>query len=219
MSLSVAYVTNDIYFFVTICQLERAFFVHQTLSHHEKLGEETHGDGAPKARNKEDREEEQVTGYLLKRRAGFFNKVAQSSAMCGTVVVVFVMSPAKKVYAFGNLSTDSVIDRFFSGNSYPTRSSPLQDSRHVLHSSMKYLEAVGKLETEKKQEKVVEESKAAAGCGFWWDEPIDGLGLDELEQYMASLEVVKKKVRTRAEEIAMTSASSSNFLPPGGVAM
>ncbi|KAA8519525.1 hypothetical protein F0562_013781 [Nyssa sinensis] len=133
------------------------------------------GMGCPKLEIKKIEKKSKLQVTFSKRRADLFNKVAQLSAMCGAVVAVLVMSPAKK--------------------------------------------AVGKLETEKKQEKAVEESKAAAGCGFWWDESIDGIGLDELEQYMASLEVVKKKVRTRAEEIAMISASSSNFLPPGGVAM
>ncbi|KAA8519520.1 hypothetical protein F0562_013776 [Nyssa sinensis] len=71
----------------------------------------------------------------------------------------------------------------------------------------------------KEREKTVEESKEVSGGGFRWDEPIDELGLDELEQYMASLEVLKKKVRTRADEIAMASASSLNFFAPGGIAM
>ncbi|KAA8519518.1 hypothetical protein F0562_013774 [Nyssa sinensis] len=127
------------------------------------------------------------------------------------------MSPAKNVYAFGNPSADSVIDRFLARNSSPSnpKTTPSSPPHDVLHSC----EAVGGLEAVKEREKTVEESKEVSGGGFRWDEPIDELGLDELEQYMASLEVLKKKVRTRANEIAMASASSSNFLAPGGIAM
>ncbi|KAA8519523.1 hypothetical protein F0562_013779 [Nyssa sinensis] len=107
--------------------------------------------GSPKLEIKKIEKISKLQVTFLKGQVGLFNKAAQLSAICGILVAVLVMSPAKKVYAFGNLSTDSVIDRFLAGNSSPTQSSPPQDSRRVLHSSMKYLEAVGKLETEKNQ--------------------------------------------------------------------
>ncbi|KAA8519526.1 hypothetical protein F0562_013782 [Nyssa sinensis] len=157
----------------------------------------------------------QVT--FSKRRTGLFKKAAQLSALCGAEVAVIVLSPAKNVYAFGNPSADSIIDRFLARNSSPSnpKTTPSSPPHDVLHSC----EAVGRLEAVKEREKTVEESKEVSGGGFRWDEPIDELGLDELEQYMASLEVLKKKVRTRADEIAMASASSLNFFAPGGIAM
>ena len=55
---------------------------------------------------------------------------------------------------------------------------------------------------------MIEESKAAYGGGLWWDEPIDGLGLAELEQYVASLEELKKNVAMRADELMLVKAAS-----------
>ncbi|KAA8519524.1 hypothetical protein F0562_013780 [Nyssa sinensis] len=153
----------------------------------------------------------QVT--FSKRRTGLFKKAAQLGALCGAEVAVIVMSPAKNVYAFGNPSADSVIDRFLARNSSASnpKTTPSSPPHDVLHSC----EAVGGLEAVKEREKTVEESKEVSGGGFRWDEPIDELGLDELEQYMASLEVLKKKVRTRANEIAMAKRFFFEFLGSG----
>ncbi|KAL3538762.1 hypothetical protein ACH5RR_002128 [Cinchona calisaya] len=47
---------------------------------------------------------------------------------------------------------------------------------------------------------------------FWWDEPNDDMGLQELEQYKASLEELKKKVIMRVDDLMLLNNSSSTNL-------
>lgn len=72
---------------------------------------------------------------------------------------------------------------------------------------------------EKKRREAIEESKrvegyggAASGDGMWWDEAVDGLELDELEQYAAALDELMKNVTMRADDLMLI--QSSNSLPP-----
>ncbi|XP_057469665.1 agamous-like MADS-box protein AGL61 [Actinidia eriantha] len=58
-----------------------------------------------------------------------------------------------------------------------------------------------------------EREKAAGGGGFWWDRPVEELGLGELERYMAALEELKCKVMRRADELAVAAVAVENDLP------
>ncbi|RVX10733.1 Agamous-like MADS-box protein AGL62 [Vitis vinifera] len=62
----------------------------------------------------------------------------------------------------------------------------------VVHGQVQrqYLEAVGRAE-------VKEEG------GFWWDAPIENMGLNELEQFKGSLEKLREKVADRVAEITL----------------
>ncbi|KAK3030914.1 hypothetical protein RJ639_036652 [Escallonia herrerae] len=146
-----------------------------------------------------------------KRRAGLFKKAGEISALCGGEMAVLVRSPANKVYAFGHPSAESILDRYVA-------SPPGQPEAHANASEdepgkAKYLEAKAKLEGEEAREKRIEEVMGGAGGnGLWWEAPIDKLGLDELEKYTAALEALQKNLLTRADELAMASASPSSFL-------
>lgn len=66
-----------------------------------------------------------------------------------------------------------------------------------------YEEAMEELKEEKKRAKKIEEVKKESGEGFWWDESVDGLELDELEEYVKALEELRKKVINRGKELVM----------------
>ncbi|KAK2965596.1 hypothetical protein RJ640_008437 [Escallonia rubra] len=148
-----------------------------------------------------------------KRRAGLFRKAGEISALCGGEMAVLVRSPANKVYAFGHPSAESILDR------YAASRPPGQPDAHANASvddqpgKAKYLEAKAKLEAEEAREKRIKEVMGGAGGnGLWWEAPIDKLGLDELEKYTAALEALQKNLLTRADELAMASASPSSYL-------
>ncbi|GAB2227794.1 hypothetical protein Droror1_Dr00009621 [Drosera rotundifolia] len=42
------------------------------------------------------------------------------------------------------------------------------------------------------------------GSLIWWDEPVEGLELHELEQYAVSLDELRNKVASRAEELGLS---------------
>lgn len=84
-----------------------------------------------------------------------------------------------------------------------------------LQEKRQYLEALGKLEAK----------KAGGGDGingeggFWWDSPIGNMGLNDLEQFKASLEELRKKVASRVEEMTMMMESGHSnaiieYAPP-----
>lgn len=73
---------------------------------------------------------------------------------------------------------------------------------------MIHQQVVKELEAEEEREKAVEAARGGnGGGGLWWNESIDGLGLNELEQYKAALEVLKSKVIRRADEMATAVAA------------
>ncbi|XP_057469667.1 agamous-like MADS-box protein AGL62 [Actinidia eriantha] len=140
----------------------------------------------------------QVT--FSKRKAGLFKKAGELSVLCGVDVAVIAVSPAGKVFAFGCPSADAVVNRFLGRNS----------GKDV---------GLGGQWKERYAEVEREREKAAGGGGFWWDRPVEELGLGELERYMAALEELKCKVMRRADElpvaVEMKTDLLENFLDSG----
>ncbi|XP_057496615.1 agamous-like MADS-box protein AGL62 [Actinidia eriantha] len=151
----------------------------------------------------------QVT--FSKRRAGLFKKASELCILSGAQVAIIVKSPGRRTFAFGHPNVDSVIDRYLAeNNSGAAASQPCFASNHpsVQEFNEHYAQVSKELEFEKKRSTMIEESKVAYGGGLWWDEPIDGLGLAELEQYAAALEELKKNVAMRADELMLVKAAS-----------
>ncbi|KAH7862640.1 hypothetical protein Vadar_007516 [Vaccinium darrowii] len=157
----------------------------------------------------------QVT--FSKRKSGIFKKASELSVLCGADVAIIVSSPAGKVFAFGNPSVDAVVDRFLARKTCCEGSETESGSDvHLLRD--KHDKVVKELEAEEEREKAVEAARGGnGGGGLWWNESIDGLGLNELEQYKAALEVLKSKVMRRADEMAAAArAFPGSSLVAGG---
>ncbi|XP_021717252.1 agamous-like MADS-box protein AGL62 [Chenopodium quinoa] len=109
-----------------------------------------------------------------KRRKGVFKKASELCTLCNAEIAVLTFSEAGKVFTFGHPSADEVINRYINSST----SSPLSLS---LDSSSVTNEHVGK-----------EKLSHAATCSdekdlSWWQKPVEGLGLEELEKFMNSL--------------------------------
>ncbi|KAJ6363871.1 hypothetical protein OIU76_028910 [Salix suchowensis] len=126
----------------------------------------------------------------------------------------------KKAFAFGYPSVDTVIERYLSENTREggwvinTSTSTGHDHRAVQESRREYEEALAKKEEETKRVEMLKEG-GEVGFGsdrFWWDRSIQGMGLEELEQYVASMEELKKNVGIRVDELEKASNSPSRFL-------
>ncbi|KAJ9691690.1 hypothetical protein PVL29_013772 [Vitis rotundifolia] len=105
-----------------------------------------------------------------KRRTGLFKKANELCVLCSAEATVIVFSPGGRAFVFGHPTADAVIDRFL-GRDTDTSSRVVVPAEQVVHGQVQrqYLEAVGRAE-------VREEG------GFWWDAPIENMGLNELEQ-------------------------------------
>ncbi|KAF9683322.1 hypothetical protein SADUNF_Sadunf04G0001400 [Salix dunnii] len=123
---------------------------------------------------------------FTKRRHGLFNKASELCVLTGAEAAVIAFSPGKKAFAFA-----------------------VQESRR------EYVEALAKKEEQEKKrvEMLKEGGKVGFGLDrFWWDLSIEGMGLEELEQYVASMEELKRNVGIRVDELEKASNSPSRFL-------
>ncbi|OVA06911.1 Transcription factor [Macleaya cordata] len=162
----------------------------------------------------------QVT--FSKRRAGLFKKASELCILCGAEIAIIVFSPAGKSFSFGHPSVESVVDSFLSRNSSPRdnvgRPTPLIDAHRgasVRDLNKQYSEVLNQLEAEKKRGVTLEKLRKASRNQFWWESPIEELGLHELEQLRVSMEELKKNVAMRVDELLINTTS---FLPPAAAA-
>ncbi|XP_010655621.2 agamous-like MADS-box protein AGL62 [Vitis vinifera] len=120
-----------------------------------------------------------------KRRTGLFKKAGELCVLCGAEAAAIVFSPGGRAFVFGHPTADAVIDRFL-GRDTDTSSRGVVPAEQVVHGQVQrqYLEAV-------------ERSEVKEEGGFWWDAPIENMGLNELEQFKGSLEKLREKVADR----------------------
>ena len=153
----------------------------------------------------------QVT--FSKRRKGLFKKAAELSVLCGADVAILVQSPAGKVFGFGGrASIDAIIDRYLagkaSGSFYNAVANQIQQQQQDQEEKEKILEIMKKIEIEKAKEKSLMQNKGDNSKGFWWEQPIDNLDLEELLEYKAAMEILRKNVLARADEMAAAAANN-----------
>ena len=144
------------------------------------------------------RKSRQVT--FSKRRNGLFKKASELCLLAGAQIAILVQSPGNHVYAFGHPDVDSVIDTYL-GNKV---SNSLMKNSLLEEYNDKYLEMAYELEAEKNKLDDVEESGES-----WWENSFEDLEIDELENYIDSMEKLRNNVMRRADELRNLVMSSS----------
>ncbi|KAI3926132.1 hypothetical protein MKW98_028268 [Papaver atlanticum] len=159
----------------------------------------------------------QVT--FSKRRKCLFKKASELSVLCGAELAIIVFSPARKAFVFGHPDPTYIINRFLTGHEdldvapyYNERLVPVQKQ---------YMEVVKQLDVEKKKDVLMKElqNRSMGGDhGFWWDAPMDGLSLNELELMKSAMEDVQRILIERVNAMMSVEASclSSMLVPYGG---
>lgn len=153
----------------------------------------------------------QVT--FSKRRSGLFKKASELCTLCGVEVAVIVFSPGMKPYSFGHPEVDSLLDRFLARNrnfNISLSDSSLQlgeahknASAHELN--MQLTRISNQVEAERKRGESLDKMSKASEC--WWENPVDELGLDELQILKSAMEDLKKNVNDQANRIWMKSSN------------
>ncbi|XP_004511261.1 agamous-like MADS-box protein AGL61 [Cicer arietinum] len=153
----------------------------------------------------------QVT--FSKRRSGLFKKASELCTLCGVEIAIVVFSPADKAFSFGHPEVESIIDRFL------TRNPPQDSSAHQLVEAhrnanvrdlnIQLTQLLNHLEIEKKQGEEIEHMRKARQRQFWWESPIDELGLHELVQLKGSIEELKKNLGKFASKCIMEQSNVS----------
>ncbi|KAJ4759963.1 Agamous-like MADS-box protein AGL62 [Rhynchospora pubera] len=133
-----------------------------------------------------------------KRRIGVFTKASELSTMCGAQVAAIVYSPSGTAYSFGSPSVNSVVDSFLTQSPVSTLVDPTREDA-INKLNKEYMEVCEKLAAEKQKRAMLEErvKEVAKAKEFGWLQNIDQLGVDELNQLLASLYRAKSSLNAR----------------------
>lgn len=154
-----------------------------------------------------------------KRRSGLFKKASELCTLCGVEIAIVVFSPGHKVFSFGHPNVDSIINRFLTRN--PTSSSTTcqlveaHRNANVRELNAQLSAILNQLEFEKKREIEIEKIKKAKIGKNWWENPVNELGLDELEQLKLGMEEFKKNVTKQMQKIIFEASNTPTFFLGG----
>ncbi|KAL8512616.1 hypothetical protein ACS0TY_018923 [Phlomoides rotata] len=148
----------------------------------------------------------QVT--FSKRRLGLFKKASELCILSGAEIAIIVKSHSNRVFSFGHPTADAVIDRFLGGGERrcPTAVAPI-----TMDYNKHYSDVCRELDAEKRRREVIA-ACGGGGGGYWWEEGVEGKNVEELEQFAAALDELRKNVTLKADE-----TSISNTLAPAVV--
>lgn len=171
----------------------------------------------------------QVT--FSKRRAGLFKKAGELSVLCGAHMAVIVFSSANKVFCYGHPDIHAVIESYQNGLSSVVGAddkaqevliaeyNKLCEEKHKEEEELKKKMAEAKAEASEKKTmmEMGMSGDQVLNEGFWWDEPVDLVRLEERERqkYMMALETLRNKVADRAHHKKIMSGTvPGTSLPP-----
>lgn len=156
------------------------------------------GTGRRKIEIKKIENKDSMYTTFTKRRNGLFRKARKLAALSGADIAAIVFSPKDKLYAYGQPSVNSVVDRFLGEQEQPLHS---RDSGDFLGAKQ-----------EQEQERAVAGGSESAGGFLSLDEQIHDLELHELEQCKGFMEEFMKKVADRLDETVMRRVCLKDFL-------
>ncbi|CAN8284191.1 unnamed protein product [Cochlearia groenlandica] len=136
----------------------------------------------------------QVT--FSKRRAGLFKKASELCTLCGAEIAIIVFSPAKKPFSFGHPSVESVLDRYSSRNNL-SLAQPQGNSATSCELNMRLTHVLSQVEEEKKKGQAMEEMRKSSlrrSMMNWWEEPVENMNMNQLQEMKSALEELKKTV-------------------------
>nr|GEW83793.1 agamous-like MADS-box protein AGL62 [Tanacetum cinerariifolium] len=141
------------------------------------------GQGRKKIKIKkiEENNNRQIT--FSKRRNGLFKKAVELCVLTGAKIAIIVNTPGGRIFAFGHPNVDALINTYLGNEN--NLDVDVDMDRWVLQTNdfnKDYAELQHELELEKKRKDVILEKTRSE---FWFDEPIDGMGVGELEEYLS----------------------------------
>ncbi|GKC25963.1 agamous-like MADS-box protein AGL62 [Tanacetum coccineum] len=140
----------------------------------------SHGRKKIEIKKIEENNNRQVT--FSKRRNGLFKKAAELCVLTGAKIAIIVNSPGGRVFAFGHPNVDALINTYLA--TQKNVDVDVDMGRLALPINVfnqHYAEISHELELEKMRKDMIPEKISSE---FWFDEPIDGMDVAELEHYV-----------------------------------
>ncbi|KAI3793477.1 hypothetical protein L1987_36096 [Smallanthus sonchifolius] len=141
-----------------------------------------------------------------KRRFGIFKKASELCTLCGVQIAIIVLSRNRnKVYSFGDPGVETIVNRFLERSPDLPRSRTSQFMEHLRNANIQELytqltNMLGQLESEKDAGEELHKIRKENEEKYWWDAPIQDLGLAELEQLKMAMLELKEFAQKQAEE-------------------
>ncbi|KAK7349339.1 hypothetical protein VNO77_06635 [Canavalia gladiata] len=143
-----------------------------------------------------------------KRKLGLFNKLTELSILCQSETALIVTSQNGKLYSCGYPDADAVIGRYLTGGG-PQRGTKKKQQEAIEVLRVEYEATQNQLKEEKKRlQEIKEAQESNSGFPSWWNHTIEEMGLDNLEQFKTSLELLKLNL------VAAVQKDKFNSLPP-----
>ncbi|CAN4112069.1 unnamed protein product [Withania somnifera] len=117
--------------------------------------------------------------------------------------------PFQEIFSFGHPNVESIINRFLTRNNPTTSSSTTcqlveaHRNANIRELNAQLMEIHNQLEFEKKRRK------------NWWEDPVNELGLGELEQLKLGMEELKKNVTKQMQKIIFEASNTPAFFLGG----
>ncbi|GAU29735.1 hypothetical protein TSUD_392240 [Trifolium subterraneum] len=135
---------------------------------------------------------------------GLFNKVTELSVLCKAKTALIVTSPDNKLYVCGYPNCDAVIQQYLTGKDIvEDGEKKKQEEINVETLRLEYEAIEDKLEEEKKNfEDIItnEKEKGDSIFPYWWDDSIDDMDLETLEEFTASLQNLRLNLGSAMDE-------------------
>jgi len=159
--------------------------------------------GRKKIEIKKVEKESQKQVTFSKRRKGLFRKASELCVLCDVHAAIIVFSPGDKLFCFGQPDTNTVLNSYIKGtNEFEDKVA--ENFLTYQDYNRQYEEAQKMLEMEKKKlEDVQNLAKIFNKGGDWWNDSIDDMSSDQLEQFMVSIYELRRKLVERADELVM----------------
>jgi len=160
--------------------------------------------GRKKIEIKKVEKESQKQVTFSKRRQGLFRKTSELCVLCDVHAAIIVFSPGDKLFCFGQPDANSVLNSYIKGTTEFEDSKAAENFLTYQDYNRQYEEAQKMLEMEKKKlEDVQNLAKIFNKGGDWWNDSIDDMSSDQLEQFMVSIYELRRKLVERADELVM----------------
>jgi len=138
-----------------------------------------------------------------KRRQGLFRKASELCVLCDVHAAIIVFSPGDKLFCFGQPDTNVVLNSYIKGTTEFEDSKSMENFPTCKDYNRQYEEAQKTLEMEKKKLEDVQNLPKIFNKGDWWNDSIDDMSSDQLEQFMVSIYELRRKLVERADELVM----------------
>ncbi|GAU12599.1 hypothetical protein TSUD_132090 [Trifolium subterraneum] len=136
---------------------------------------------------------------------GIFNKVTELSILCNAKTALIVTSPNNEFYTCGYPNCDAIIQQFLTGKDTIEDNEKKKQEEIVETLRLEY-EAIEdelkKLEEEEKNLQAINNAAAKSDSilSCWWNDPIDDMDLQSLEEFKTSLEKLRLNLGSAEDE-------------------